>query len=260
MQNNKPKILYFDCETSPNLTFVWRLGKQYVGMDQIHKERKVTCICYKWAGEKTIHSLQMNLSKHDLGKKDDDADRQMLVDFCKVYAQADLTVAQNGIKFDIAFIRSRLVKFGLPDIKPVILDDTYLASKGIGFNSHKLDYLAQHFGLGKKASHPYSLWVDVMGGSQKALTDTVKYCKQDVNLLEKVYNNLLPYIKSKLNRATFAQDIKICPSCGVDALVKNGHSMSVTGIKRVVLCCKACGKHCTSGTGKSIENGSQYPR
>jgi len=255
----KPRILLFDCEVSPNLVFAWRLGKQYVTIENIHKERKVTCICYKWGGEKKIHSLEMDMSLHDLTKHDDHADEKMLKEFCKVYQEADLAVAHNGIKFDISFIRSRVVKYGLPDVAPVVLDDTYLSSKGIGFNSHKLDYLSQYLGIGKKSPHPYQLWVDVMRGSDEALIKTVDYCKQDVRLLEKVYDKLLPYIKTKLNRAVFARNSDLCPSCGVAALVSKGVRTTIALGIRQRMQCSSCGKCFTMGSIPLLNN-KEYAR
>lgn len=255
----KPRILFFDIEVSPNLVFVWRLGKQYVTMENVHKERKVTCICYKWGGEDKIHSLKMTMGLHDLTKHDDNADAAMLAEFCEAYKQADLAVGHNAVKFDISLIRSRLVKYGLPDIAPIIVDDTYLASKGIGFNSHKLDYLSQYLGIGKKAAHPYQLWVDVMRGSTKALTDTVEYCKQDVRLLEKVYNKLLPYIQTKLNRAAFSENNKACPSCGKESLVCRGQRITISRGIRQAKQCMNCGKYCSTGT-RSLTDSKSYPR
>jgi uncharacterized protein YprB with RNaseH-like and TPR domain len=256
----KPHILYFDIETTPNLVFVWRLGKQYVSYDSIHKERKISCICYKWGGEKTIHTLKMNMSLHDLTKHDDQADKKMLEEFCKVYKEADLAVGHNGIKFDIGSIRSRLVAYNLPDIAPVILDDTYISTKAIGFNSHKLDYLSKYLGLGQKAPHPYQLWVNVMQGNEKALDETVEYCVQDVRLLEKIYNAVLPYINTKLNRAAFNEDARLCPSCGKNTLISNGTKVTVTWGQKTQFKCTSCGKYSTSGATKIATDSKILPR
>lgn len=255
----KPKILFFDIETTPNLVFTWRLGKQYVTQENIYKERKVSCICYKWAHENKIHALSMDISKHSLNATDDKADYEMLSQFCQVYKEADLVVGHNAIKFDIGFIRSRLVKYRLGDMAPIIVDDTYLASQNIGFNSHKLDYLSKYLGVGKKSPHPYDLWTNVMKGDRRSLHDTIEYCKQDVRLLEKVYNNLLPYIKTKLNRAVFMEDPRVCPSCGEAALVSRGYAPTITWGKRNRRQCQKCGKYCTTGSVPLI-NSKTYPR
>lgn len=249
-RTKQPKVLFFDIEINPNLCYTWGLGKQWVGYENIHKERQITVICWKWAGEKQIRSLCFNLDKHDLSKRDDDADKNLLEIFRKEYEKADVAVGHNAIKFDIGTIRSRLIKHGLKDIAPVILDDTYLASLSLRFNSHKLDYLSQYLDIGRKAPHEYSLWKRVMAGDRRALRDMVKYCKQDVVLLEKVYEKLKPFIRSKLNRAVFHTDDRRCPSCGETRLIKNGYRMNASGNKKIRLKCIGCGKHCLKGTTK----------
>lgn len=249
----------FDIETLPNLCFTWGLGKQYVNYENIHKERKVACICYKWVGDPKIYSLTMDMAKHDLTKTDDTGDYEMLKKFSEVYAQADLAVGHNAIAFDKAFIRSRLVKHRLPDIAPVIIDDTYISATPLKFNSHKLDYLSRYLGLGTKAPHPYRLWVEVVQGSRPALRKMVKYCIQDIRLLERVYKALQPYVKTKLNRAVFAEDFRVCPSCGVAALVSSGTKRTAGLGLRHQYRCTACGKYCT--TGKSlIKLPGNFPR
>lgn len=245
--SSEPRILFADIETTPNLVHTWGVGKQYVTYENIHKERKISCICYKWNDETKVHSLSMDLTKHDLSLRDDDADHDMLVKFVKIYNEADLVVGHNAIKFDKAVIRSRLVKHGLPDLAPVIIDDTYLQSVPIGFTSHKLDYISQYLRIGEKAAHPYKLWVDVSRGSKKALAATVKYCCQDVLLLEKVYNKLLPYIKTKLNRAVFANNPDLCPSCGSTRLEGVERRQTVNMGLRHRYRCKDCGKYLTRG-------------
>ena len=253
-----PKTLLFDIETLPNLCFTWGVGKQYVGYENIHKERKIACICYKWLGEAPIYSLAMDMSLHNLNKRDDDADRKLLADFAIVYRRADLAVGHNSIAFDKAIIRSRLVKYKMPDITPVIMDDTYIQTKGIGFTSHKLDYISQYLGLGEKKPHPYKLWKDVMGGSKQALLDMVDYCKGDVRLEERVYKWLLPYMSSKFNRAVFAGDPTMCPSCGEKRLRKEGTRSLLGGLKQKWVC-MSCGHPWTSPL-KPLDKAKEFLR
>jgi predicted PolB exonuclease-like 3'-5' exonuclease len=232
----KPKILFFDIETTPNLVFTWGVGKSYVTHESIFKERKISCICYKWADEKIVHSLKMDIKKHLINDYDDDADKKLLEQFLEVYKKADLAVAHNGDHFDIATIKARLVKYGLPSLTPTLLDDSYLQSKKIRFNSHRLDYLGQYLGVGRKTSTSYGLWLDVMHGSKKALTDTVNYCKQDVILLEKVYKKLKPHINSKLNMGLFHPAELVCKSCGSSNLRKDGLRYNATTAKQQYEC------------------------
>ncbi len=48
----KERVLYFDIETSPCLAYVWGCGKQYVGAQQIKKDRKILSIGYMFEGDK----------------------------------------------------------------------------------------------------------------------------------------------------------------------------------------------------------------
>lgn len=253
----QPKILIFDIETTANLTFTWGVGKSYLSPDSIAKERQVICIGYKWLGEKKTHVLEFDQNKYDMNKYDDDADKAILKAFSKVYAEADLAVAHNGANFDVGRLRARIVKHGLKDLAPTLIDDTYLKNRGIKFNAHRLDYLGNFLGLGRKTSTSFQLWKDVMFGSKKALKEMSSYCKDDVILLEKIYLKLLPYMKSGLNRAIVGCPVG-CPSCGADSLQKRGFSYSTVG-KKQRFQCKDCGHWFVDGKNL-IENPKQIRR
>ncbi len=255
-----PKVLVCDIETTPNLACCWGTNKQFISYESILKERVISCICYKWMDKAKVYSLKMDMKLHDLSKYDEESDKKMLIEFMKVYNQADLVVAHNGVHFDIGVINSRLIKHRLPPINLVVIDDTYVKTKSINFNSHKLDYLGQYLNVGHKASHPYSLWVKVMQGDKKALEDTIKYCKQDVLLLDRVYKELLPYIKSNLNRAVFSGDKLSCISPNCDgSVMKYGTRITVNLGKQQRYKCVKCGKM-TKTAIERVENSKEYPR
>jgi hypothetical protein len=47
--------LFLDIETSPNQIFSWRVGyKINVDYQNIIKERRIICICWKWENEKQV--------------------------------------------------------------------------------------------------------------------------------------------------------------------------------------------------------------
>jgi uncharacterized protein YprB with RNaseH-like and TPR domain len=242
-ETNEPKILYFDIETSPLLVYAWGLGKQYVGAKQVRKERKILSIGYMFETDKNVTILKMDMKKHDINTFDDDADKEMLIKFMKVYDTADLAVAHNGRRFDRARIRARLVKYRLPDIAPVLFDDSYGMTKDIDFTSHKLDYLGRYLGTGQKDEIDYSAWIRVMEGSKKALDEMCAYMKTDVIRLKDAYIRLKPYSKSKLNLSTFKSDGSICPGCGSYDLSRWGYRYTTAG-KYLSYKCNQCGKRC----------------
>lgn len=240
-------ILYFDIETSHCLAYVWGCGKQYVSANQIKKERKILSICYMWEGETKVHALKFDLKKHKINSFDDDADKQMLIDFMKVYNKASLVVAHNGRKFDISRMRARLVKYGLPDIPITLVDDSYTISKHIDFTSHKLDYIGKYLGVGRKGRTDLDLWIRIMEGDKKALDSMVAYNKQDVLLLAEIYRKVRPYVKSKLNLSVTRNAPNGCPSCGSTNLKHKDWVFKSPLMKKERVICQDCGKQSVYG-------------
>ena len=180
------KRLIFDIETSPNIVFSWAIGGRcYLSMDNIIQERAIICISWKWEDEDQVYSLSWN-------KGDDKA---MLEDFAKVMNSADVLVTHNGDNFDIRWVRARCMFHGIK-ISPKFnsIDTLKLARAQFRLNSNKLNYIAQFLGLGSKIETSYNLWKEIcLNHDQDALDKMVKYCENDVVLLEKVYKSLREY-------------------------------------------------------------------
>lgn len=231
------KRLFFDIEVSPNIVFSWNVGYEVnLGYQNIIKERAVICICYKYEGNPKVYSLSWN--KGD--------DKEMLKKFAVILNTADEVIGHNGDKFDIKWVRTRCVYHGIsitPYIKSI---DTLKESRGkFKFNSNKLDYIAQFLGLGKKLETNYDLWKDiVLKNSKKALNTMVTYCKQDVLLLEQVFQKINSYIPVKTNAASqFSRSAITCPECLCEETVINKHRISAAGTRTTVLQCKGCHKY-----------------
>lgn len=177
------KRLFFDIEVSPNIVLSWRIGQNInLTHNDIIQERAIICICYKWEGDPTTYSLRWE-------KGDDKA---MLTKFAKVIDFADEVIGQNGDAFDIKWLRTRCLYHGIPvKAKFNSLDTLKMARAGFKFNSNKLDYMGKFLGLGSKIKTDYDLWKDILlKNDQTAMNVMVDYCKQDVVLLEQVYQKL----------------------------------------------------------------------
>ena len=189
-KNRPKKKLFFDIETSPNVTFSWRIGNKInLSHDNIIQERAIICICWKWEGEDKVHSLQW----------DKGCDKEMLKKFSKIIDSADIIIGQNSDKFDIKWLRTRCIYHNI-FISPKFnsIDTLKFAKSGFNFNSNKLDYMGQFLGVGQKIHTEYNLWKDiVLNNSKEAMLKMVTYCKQDVQLLEEVYNKLQNYVPEK---------------------------------------------------------------
>lgn len=233
---NKFKRLFFDIEVSPNVVYSWNIGETRLSHDNIIKERAIICICYKFEGDSKIHSLTWN--KGD--------DKKLLEDFSKIINSADEVIGHNGDNFDIKWIKARAIYHRIsiiPDIQSI--DTLKIARKGFRFNSNKLDYLGQYLGLGKKIDHGgFALWKEVLNNSKPALDKMVKYCKQDVNLLEKVFQALNKYTLPKAHIALYnGGSILDCPNCSSKRTISNGLRITATGLSKRRLQCLDCGKY-----------------
>lgn len=186
-EKERPKRkLFFDIEVSPNMVLSWGVGtKISISHDSIIQERAIICICWKWAGENKVNSLRWNNGD----------DRDMLRKFAAIADSADEIIAQNGDNFDIKWLRTRCLYHRIPiSSKFNSIDTLKMARANFRFNANRLDYMGRFLGHGCKIHTEYDMWKKILLNNDKQSMDLmVEYCKEDVNLLEKVYNSLQEY-------------------------------------------------------------------
>ena len=189
-KSKPPRRLFFDIEVSADVVFTWRIGYEVnISPDDIIQERAVICIAYKWEDEDEVYSLQW----------DEGDDAELLTKFSKIIDSADEVITQNGDRFDIKWLRTRCLFHGIP-ISPKFnsIDTLKMAKSGFLFNSNRLDYMGQFLGVGKKIKTDYDLWKKItLENDEESMKKMLRYCEQDVLLLEKVYNKLKGYVPRK---------------------------------------------------------------
>ncbi len=218
----EPKILFFDIETFANQAFVW--GKYEQNVIAYEKEWFMMCYAYKWLGEKKTHIV--SLPQFKSYKKNKEDDKELVKSLWTLFDQADIVIAHNGNSFDIKKTNARFIFHKLPPPSPYQKIDTKLVAKRyFNFNSNKLDDLGNYFGLGRKLdTGGWELWYDCWKGDMKAWAKMEKYNKQDVDLLELVYLEMLPYMTNHPNVALMEGNRCACPNCGSDNVEKRGFS------------------------------------
>lgn len=231
----KRRRLFFDIETSYCIGKFWRPGsKVFISADNIIKQAGIICICYKWEGEKEVYSL-------DWGKKQDD--KTLLQKFVEIANQADELIGHNGDKFDLPWIRTRCLFHQIEMFPHYSTIDTLKISRSkYRFPDNKLNTIAKYLGIGTKLHTEMGLWDRVIiNKEQKALDYMVKYCNQDVVLLEKVYKELKNQTLPQMHYGViFGYDRRTCPECGSDDLVKAKGITTKTGLKKIQWKCKTC--------------------
>lgn len=236
------KILVWDIETSPMITYTFQLFDQNVRLEQVKEDWSILAWSAKWLGDsshKTVYRdtrLQKNIRD----------DKQIIKDLIKLLNQADIVITHNGNRFDIKKVNARAAINGLSPIRPYKSIDTYKESKKVfSFTSHSLDYMSDK--LNKKykklkhASYPgLSLWKAVLNGDMKAWKEMKKYCINDVLATEELFIVISGWIKTQ-NISLYDEDTDLRCRCGSKKVEHRGFARTDTG-KYVQYHCKDCGK------------------
>jgi predicted RNA-binding Zn-ribbon protein involved in translation (DUF1610 family) len=94
--------------------------------------------------------------------------------------------------------------------------------------SNKLEFVAaQLLGESKVLHEGFALWLAVESGDPKAQARFKRYNEQDVHLLIKLYDKMLPWLRHP-NQNLYNGTTGACPSCGQAKLTKQGARHTLT--------------------------------
>lgn len=240
----KPRILVADIETLPDLPEalkVWPQLSDFPGRTLKATINSIACFGYRvlGSGESKV------LCAWDFPEWKDDVndDRRLVRAAARILKTADVIVTQNGDRFDIPFIQTRLAKNGLTRLPDIFSVDTKKeAKRQWSAFSNSLKYLAEQFTDAEKMDNEgWPLWIKTHGRDPLAMETMRIYCGQDLAATEALFNALRPGIKRFPNMNQFSLEGDLCPNCGSSALRKQGMR---TLVERQVqrLQCMSCGK------------------
>jgi hypothetical protein len=238
-----PKILLFDIETSPLLSYTWGIWDQNVALNQIKDDWYVLAWAAKWLDD--APSKIMYQDQRDAKKIDDD--KKLMQGIWLLLDEADIVITQNGKSFDVKKLNARFVMHGMaPPSSYRHIDTKVLAKKHFAFTSNKLEYMTDKLCTKyKKLSHKkfpgFSLWTECLKGNAEAWKEMEKYNKYDVLSLEELYNKLAPWDNS-INFGVYNDELEQSCSCGsTKKMEKKGYAYTATG-KFQRFKCVDCGK------------------
>lgn len=249
---SKPKVLFYDIETTPLQVWTFSLGKTVLSHKQLvegkYSAYDIISISYMWEHENKAHVLDWGWDKQDSSK--------MIKEFDKVLKQADIAIAQNGDRFDIKHLNTlRLIK-NLPPFPESLMstDDTLKQMKKyFYFPSYSLDYVSKLFDLGGKMKMDLQDWVNIVEKKDKKSFDRMlRYNKKDVRDLKKLYKKIEPHIIPKLNKAMFTDNEMACRTCGSSNIHKNGTRV-LGNTKYQTFYCRSHGGY--AGRASILKNG-----
>lgn len=234
-----PKILIFDIETAPLRAYVWARFKQNVYTDQMMTDWFMLTWAAKWLFGNETYSDKITSKE----VKDED-DSRIVHSMYDLINEADIVIAHNAERFDVAKINSRFVVNDLPPTSPYqVIDTLKIAKKQFGFSSNKLDELAIVLNLGiRKLDTDFTLWSGCMDGDKQSINEMEEYNRYDVTVLEEVYLKIRPWIKSHPNLALYSEtDSSQCSNCGSTKLKYiDNYYYTPTG-KYEIMQCRECG-------------------
>jgi DNA polymerase elongation subunit (family B)/predicted RNA-binding Zn-ribbon protein involved in translation (DUF1610 family) len=213
------KILLLDIETAPNMAYVWGLFKETIPLQRVVESGYVLCWAAKWLGDESIMFDSVHRSKP----------RIMLKRIHDLLEEADAVIHYNGNSFDIPTLNKEFLLNRMTPPSPAKQIDLLNVSRGrFRFLSNKMDYVAQALGVGKKKNTTFELWVKCMEKDEEAWAKMEEYNKEDVLILERIYEVYKPWIKNHPNVGLYRDsDVPTCPACGGVHLTRRGYSYTV---------------------------------
>lgn len=236
------KVLILDIETIPLNCYAWGLFDQNIGLDMIINDWSILSFSAKWLGDPASKIMYQDVSE----QKDYRDDSKILKTLHSLLDEADVTISQNGIRFDLPKIQTRFLKHGMkPPSSFRNIDTLRIAKRHFSFTSNKLAYMTDLLCTQyKKLSHSefsgFKLWGECLKGNKKAYASMKKYNSYDVLSLEELYLKLRPWDKTINFNISSGETQDRC-DCGSTDLKEKGFIYTNTAkYKRYI--CQNCGK------------------
>lgn len=264
------KILIYDIETSPGISFYWSRWDKF--LPQVQVIQRPGCVLTwsaKWLGDEGV----MNDSSINHGDPLDDFG--VCESLWHLFDKADIVVAHNGDKFDVKKLQTRWAFHGLTPPSPYRAYDTLKAAKRkFGMDSNRLNDIGDYFDIGTKYKHEgFGMWRKCMSGSptlmslllstfgydaevfmkhlvreaksaqdEGAFAEMIKYNDEDTLLLERVYEKLRNWDHLHPNLGVYDDnDGPVCSHCGSDDIQITSKSVHTNVSQFTALRCNSCG-------------------
>lgn len=236
------RVLLFDLEVAGDIGLFF--GRFKINMSQesvVKKGGYILCASWKTLGGTNVESMYLTPEEIEVGN-----DSRIVEKMHELYSEASAVLCHNSKGYDHRVLQARSAYWDMPALPLVkVLDTLELAKRALRLPSNKLGGIAAYFNLPLKMDHSgISLWVNVQAGDIASMKTMVEYCKQDVVVLEAVWEKLKHTGKSgsDFNAALYYSDNEYrCRTCGSDNVDKTGRTVTTSSSIFEEYICMDCG-------------------
>jgi uncharacterized protein YprB with RNaseH-like and TPR domain len=261
----KPKILYFDLETSLMQVYTFGIWNVNIAGNRITKHSHI--LSNSWAyDDEEVQGIR--LTPEQVKNSDD---LMVVVDTIKAIEGADILVSYNGVKFDRKVLNTRALHHGLPPIRWCKQFDVMVeVKKNFRFPSNSMENVSRYLGLdGKVTTSGNRLWERCFEWwnheeCDKALADMLYYGKHDITVTRNLYKRIKGWDKSAVNVGLITKEINgvntkdnhelLCCHCGSND-VDNIGSKAYTSVSSFDI--YRCGNSVCRGLNRSNAAGTK---
>lgn len=227
----------WDLENSAATGRHWGLFDQTIGLTQVVDPGRIMSFAARWYGTPKKDVLFRSVFH--------DGQQTMLEHAYDLMDEADALVSWNGAGFDTKKMNWEFelhkIRGGGPYSPVKEIDLMKEHKRNFRTLSNKLEFVsAQLLGESKVTHEGFKLWLAAEGGDPKAWDRFKRYNIQDVNLLVKLYDRMLPWLRHP-NQNLYNRTEGACPSCGQFKLTKQGprHTLTRTYQRLKCTACKS---------------------
>ena len=249
----KPKVLYYDIETSLAKSYHFNYWKTSIGVKQMIEPSHMLSHAWCWGEDGEVFSSILT-PKEALAKDDE----RIVLEAWSLFDQADIIVAHNGKRFDVNKCNGYFLKYGLPKPSPFkVIDTLEIAKKNFNLPFKSLEYLAKFLDVELKLdAGGIETWIGCERGDQEALDTMVEYNRGDIITLREIHKRLKGWDNNGVNIALYNDNHDaVCTHCGSDDVSMLSDKFAYTPQRKYqVYRCNSCQAVLRSNTKQGNSN------
>ena len=249
----KPKILYYDIETSLAKSYHFNYWKTNIGVKQMIEASHMLSHAWCWGEDGNVFSSILT-QKEALAKDDE----RIVLEAWSLFDQADVIVAHNGKRFDVNKCNGYFLKYGLPKPSPFkVIDTLEIAKKNFNLPFKSLEYLAKFLDVELKLdAGGIDTWIGCERGEQDALDTMEYYNRGDIITLREIHKRLKGWDNNGVNIALYNdQHDAVCTHCGSEDVSVLSDKFAYTPQRKYqVYRCNSCQAVLRSNTKQGVGN------